>query len=208
MVAESLKAPASADDETALVVAAQGGDLGAFERLVERYERRLFRLAERITSNAEDAEDVVQESFLKAYTKLAQFQRNSRFYTWIVRITVNEALMRLRKHKGSRMVSLDDDIQTEDGLIPREVEDWHPNPEQQYTRQEVQGILQRAIQSLALPYRAVFQLRDVEEFSTEETAQALAISVPAVKSRLLRARLQLREKLNRYFKKHREAVSI
>ncbi len=208
MAGESLNVQVPTDDEMTLVLAAQGGDLGAFERLVERYERRLFRLAERITGNSEDAEDVLQEAFLKAYSKLAQFQRNSRFYTWIVRITVNEALMRLRKQKTGRTVSLDEDIQTEDGLIPREVEDWHPNPEQQYTQHEVKGILQRAIQSLALPYRAVFQLRDVEELSTEETAEALDISVPAVKSRLLRARLQLREKLNRYFKKHHEAVSV
>jgi len=99
MAGESLNVQVPTDDEMTLVLAAQGGDLGAFERLVERYERRLFRLAERITGNSEDAEDVLQEAFLKAYSKLAQFQRNSRFYTWIVRITVNEALMRLRKQK-------------------------------------------------------------------------------------------------------------
>lgn len=194
----------TADDEASLVVAAQAGDLTAFEALVRRYAPRILRLAARIVGNEADAEDVLQEAFLKAYAKLDQFQRNSRFYTWMVRIAVNEALMRLRRRRGDREVSLDQEIETGEDSLPREVEDWHPNPEQQYARQEMHDLLSRTIASLSLPYRLVFQLRDVEGLSTEETANILELSVPAVKSRLLRARLQLREKLNRYFRQGAE----
>jgi RNA polymerase sigma-70 factor (ECF subfamily) len=195
-----------ADDELSLVIAAQGGDLAAFEELVRRYESRILRLAEHITGNAEDAQDVLQDTFLKAYSKLDQFQRNSRFYTWLVRIAVNESLMRLRKRRGNKTVSLDQEIETDEDLVPRQIADWHPNPEQQYATEQVREILGRTIASLPLAYRSVFQLRDVEGLSTEETADVLHISVPAVKSRLLRARLQLREKLSSYFKKQPEGV--
>jgi RNA polymerase sigma-70 factor (ECF subfamily) len=188
-------------EELALVQAAKGGDVAAFEELVKRYDRNVFRIAQHITQNREDAEDVVQDAFLKAYTNLGQFQGQSKFYTWLVRIAVNEALMRLRRRRPERMVSLDEDVKTEDDSVPREVADWAPNPEQLYTQGELQDILTRTIQGLPPGFRTVFVLRDVEGLSTEETAEALGLSVPAVKSRLLRARLQLRERLSRYFKK-------
>lgn len=187
--------------EAELVASARVGDLRAFEELVRRYAPRILRLAIRVVGNEADAEDVLQEAFLKAYAKLDQFQGHSSFYTWIVRIAVNEALMRLRRRHGEREVSLDQEIDTGEDLLPREVEDWHPDPEQQFARQEMHDLLSRTIASLALPYRLVFQLRDVEGLSTEETAEALGLSIPAVKSRLLRARLQLREKLNRFFRR-------
>lgn len=199
---------ASLVSEADLVAAAQAGDLGAFEALVRRYAPRVLRLAIRIVGNEADAEDVLQEAFLKAYAKLDQFQGHSRFYTWVVRIAVNEALMRLRRRRGDREVSLDQEIDTGEDLLPREVVDWHPDPEQQFARQEMHDLLSRTIASLALPYRLVFQLRDVENLSTEETAEALGLSIPAVKSRLLRARLQLREKLNRYFRQGEEKPSL
>ena len=195
------KIDASATDELALVQAARGGDVEAFEGLVRRYDRNVFRIAQHITQNREDAEDVVQDAFLKAYTNLKQFQGQSKFYTWLVRIAVNEALMKLRRRRPERMVSLDEDVKTEEDSVPREVADWSPNPEQQYNQAELKEILSKTIQGLPPSFRTVFVLRDVEGLSTEETAEALELSIPAVKSRLLRARLQLRERLSRFFQK-------
>jgi RNA polymerase sigma-70 factor, ECF subfamily len=188
-------------DELALVEAAKKGDIKAFEELVRRYDRNVFRIAQHITQNREDAEDVVQDAFLKAYGNLAQFQGQSKFYTWLVRIAVNEALMKLRRRRPERTVSLDQDVETDEDTIPREVADWSPNPEQQYNQAELRELLQKTIQGLPSGFRTVFVLRDVEGLSTEETAEALGLSIPAVKSRLLRARLQLRERLNKYFKR-------
>src|SRR5947208_2331705 len=195
------KAGEDVTSELALVLAAKKGDLEAFSELVKRYDRNIFRIAQHITHNEEDAQDVVQEAFLKAYQNLEQFQGNSKFYTWLVRIAVNEALMKLRRRKTSKTVSLDEDVETEEGSMPREVADWGPNPEQLYGQSELGDILQKTIQGLPQSFRTVFVLRDIEGLSTEETAEMLNLSVPAVKSRLLRARLQLRERLNRYFKK-------
>lgn len=188
-------------DESVLVDAARNGDIGAFEQLVRRYDRNVFRIAQHITQNREDAEDVVQDAFLKAFRNLGQFQGQSKFYTWLVRIAVNEALMRLRRRRPERMVSLDEDVKTEEDSMPREVADWSPNPEQLYSQAELKDILSKTIQGLPPGFRAVFVLRDVEALSTEETAEALNLSIPAVKSRLLRARLQLRERLNKFFKR-------
>ena len=190
-------------EELALVQAAKQGDVGAFEQLVKRYDRNIFRIAQHITQNREDAEDVVQDAFSKAYENLDQFQGNSKFYTWLVRIAVNESLMKLRRRKTSKTVSMDEDVETEEGSMPREFADWSPNPEQQYGQSELGDILRKTIQGLPTSFRTVFVLRDVEGLSTEETAEMLNLSVPAVKSRLLRARLQLRERLNRYFKKNK-----
>ncbi len=188
-------------EELVLVRAAKGGDDGAFNQLVKRYDRNVFRIAQHITQNREDAEDVVQDAFLKAYTNLQQFQEQSKFYTWLVRIAVNEALMKLRRRRPERTVSLDEEIQTGEDSVPREVADWSPNPEQNYNQAELREILTKTIQGLPPGFRTVFILRDVEGLSTEETADALELSIPAVKSRLLRARLQLRERLNRFFAK-------
>ncbi len=188
------------EDEHALVLAAKAGDVAAFEELVNRYERKIFRLAQNITGNREDAEDAMQDAFLKSYAHLKEFQGDSRFYTWLVRIAVNESLMRLRKRKPNQ-ISLDEPVGTDDDIMPREVEDWGPSPEQRYAQTELQQILNKAIENLDPAYRTVFVLRDVEELSTEETAALLGISVPAVKSSLLRARLKMRERLQRYFRK-------
>src|SRR6201981_2219043 len=129
------------DDEGSLVAAAKSGDISAFETLVGRYERKIFRLAQNITQNREDAEDVMQESFLKSYQHLGEFQGNSRFYTWLVRIAVNQALMKLRKRRPNQ-VSLDEEIETDGGdTLQREVEDWGPSPEQRYAQTEISDIL-------------------------------------------------------------------
>jgi RNA polymerase sigma-70 factor, ECF subfamily len=187
------------DDEPSLVAAAKAGEISAFEELVGRYERKIFRLTQNITQNKEDAEDAMQEAFLKAYEHLGEFEGNSRFYTWLVRIAVNQALMKLRKRRPN-VVSLDEEIETGEESVPRDVQDWGPSPEQRFEQTEMGGILQGVIADLEPPFRIVFQLRDIEELSTEETAEALGLSVPAVKSRLLRARLKLRQKLDRYFR--------
>jgi RNA polymerase sigma-70 factor (ECF subfamily) len=197
----AMSSPIEIDDEAAIVAQARLGDPKAFTELLRRYEGKIFRLALHITQNREDAEDVLQEAFFKAYEHLNQFQGQSKFYTWIVRIAVNQALMKLRKRKTDRSVSLDEAIDTGEDTIAREIAAWDENPEEKYSREELNGILGSAVEGLAPIYRAVFTLRDVDELSTEETAEALGLSVPAVKSRLLRARLQLRDKLTRYFKR-------
>ena len=200
------KADEGLTSELALVQAAKKGDLEAFSELVKRYDRNVFRIAQHITHNEEDAQDVVQDAFLKAYQNLEQFQGNSKFYTWLVRIAVNESLMRLRKRRTGRMVSIDEDVETEEGSMPRDLAEWRPDPEMMYGQSELAEILRKTIQGLPPGFRVVFVLRDVEGLSTEETAETLGLSVPAVKSRLLRARLQLRERLSRYFRKNEDGT--
>jgi RNA polymerase sigma-70 factor, ECF subfamily len=186
--------------EAALVTAAKAGQYDAFESLVNRYEHKIYRLGLNITGNPEDAEDVLQETFLKAFENLPRFREDSRFYTWIVRIAVNQALMKLRKRRTDRSVSLDDPIEEDGEVIPRDFADWKPNPEQLLGRTETRETLEKAIQDLPPSFRTVFMLRDVEGLSTEETAEMLGLSISAVKARLFRARLRLREELSKVFK--------
>ena len=189
------------DDEPELVAnAARKGDTASFSTLLRRYEGKIFRLAMNITQNREDAEDVLQEAFLKAYEHLDQFQGNSRFYTWIVRIAVNQALMKLRKRNSDRR------FRSTSRSIPARIR-WSARL-RRGIRSGAALLARRiapdsvgAIDDLAPIYRTVFTLRDVDGLSTEETAEALDLTVPAVKSRLLRARLQLRDKLTRFFKR-------
>jgi len=188
------------EDEPLLVASAKAGEIPAFETLVNRYESKIYRLTLNITQNREDAEDAMQEAFLKAFEHLDEFEGNSRFYTWLVRIAVNQALMKLRKRRPN-VVSLDEQVDTGEDLVQRDVQDWGPSPEDRYKQTELNSILSSAVAELDPAFRIVFQLRDIEELSTEETAEALDLSVPAVKSRLLRARLKLRQKLDRYFRR-------
>ena len=167
-------------DETNLVTQARQGDTAAFGELTERYQRNIFRLAQNITQNREDAEDVLQETFMKAYEHLPDFAGNSKFYAWVVRIAVNEALMKLRKRKWDKTVWLDEPVNVGEESVAREIAVWEDNPEQRYSKEELAEILDKAVNSLAPAYRTVFVLRDIEELSTEETAQALDLSVPAV----------------------------
>ncbi len=184
-------------DDLALVAQAKRGDRSAFTELVNRYARKIFRLARHITKNDQDAEDVLQETFLKAYSRLEQFHGDSKFYTWLVRIGVNESLMKIRRRKDSKFVALDQELETSEGTLVKQLRADVENPEEHYSREEIRQALSRAIDSLAEAYKTVFVLRDVDGLSTEETAEALELSVSAVKSRLLRARLQLRDKLKR-----------
>ncbi|HEX5483856.1 MAG TPA: sigma-70 family RNA polymerase sigma factor [Terriglobia bacterium] len=187
--------------ESELVAGAKAGNQEAFESLVGLYERKIYRLALRLTGNAEDAEDVLQETFLKAYEHLPDFRQDSRFYTWLVRIAVNEGLMKLRKRRSDRSEPLEDAVDEDGQVMPREFRDWKPNPEQQVGQEEMEAILLRAAEALPPSLRAVFFLRDVEELSTEETAEMLNLTAGAVKARLFRARLQLREELSKVFKR-------
>jgi RNA polymerase sigma-70 factor (ECF subfamily) len=187
------------DDETTWVAAARAGNVSCFEELVRRSEARIFRLAIHIMKNQEDAEDVMQEAFIKAYQHLGEFRGHSRFSSWLTRIAVNEALQKLRRWQPHQL-SLDETPDTIEYVMPREVEAWEPTPEQRYAQAELRRIISEAISKLEPAYRVVFLLRDVESLSTEETAQLLGLSVPAVKSRLLRARLKMRASLDKYFR--------
>jgi RNA polymerase sigma-70 factor (ECF subfamily) len=182
-------------DDLQLVSLTRDGDRAAFDELVNRHAQKIFRLARHITRNDAEAEDVLQDAFFKAYSKIDQFNEEAQFYTWLVRIAVNEALMKLRRKRNSKMVSLDAEIETDDGNIRREAESEDDDPEQEFSRDETRKLLENAIDSLEETYRTVFVLRDVEGLSTQETADMLDLSISAVKSRLLRARLQLRDKL-------------
>ena len=192
------------DDEAALVAEVRSGNTTCFETLMRRYERKIYRLAKNITKNDSDAEEVTQEAFFKAFEHIEDFKGESRFYTWLVRITVNQALMNVRKRRPNQF-SLDDPIATEELSIPREIEDWGPTPEAMCSQNELAEILSRTIAELHPSLGVVFRLRDVENMSTEETSKLLRISVAAVKSRLLRARLALRQKLNPFLRNGAES---
>lgn len=200
------RVPDPGDPEAPLLALARQGDVRAFSDLVKKYERKIYRMARNILQNDEDAEDVLQETFLKAFEHLDTFQGQSKFYTWVTRIAVNESLMKLRKRKTDRTVSIDESIETDEESIVREIAVWDGDPEMKYSQAELKAILDKAIAGLKPIFRTVFVLRDVEELSTEETAEALGLSVAAVKSRLLRARLQLREKLTRTFKRKGDQI--
>jgi len=187
-------------DDLALVHASKNGDLAAFGELVKRYDRKLLRIAQNVIQNQEDAEDAVQEAFLKAYQKLNQFQEQAKFSTWLVRITLNEAFMKLRKQRGAMERSIEDNQSDNIGTrLPVEVPDWTPGPEALYSASELREILIKSLGKLTPALKAVFVLRDMEEYSLTETAQILDLTLTAVKTRASRARLRLREELSKYF---------
>jgi len=192
------------DEDILLVREAKNGDIFAFEELVKRYERKLFRIVRNVLHNTEDAEDVAQSAFLKAYQNLKQFQENAKFSTWLIRIALNESFMAIRKKRSMREQSLEGDLTSEaDGsdrsLIPVEVTDWVPDPESLYGAAEFRKILTSCLNKLSPALKIVFLLRDVEGCSIIETAGILNLTANAVKSRLARARFQLREDLSQYF---------
>ena len=199
---------AGASHDLDLVHAAKNGDVSAFEQLVGRYDRKLLRIAQHVTHNREDAQDAVQEAFLKAFQHLAQFREDSQFSTWLIRITVNQSLMKLRKQRSVREVSLDEDFQTDGDILPIEVADWAPNPEERYRTSELRDILAKMLEDLQPILRTVFVLRDIEGLSIVETAEVLDLTHTAVKARLWRARLQLRERLNKYFRMETESAQV
>ena len=186
-------------DESALVDACKDGDARAFEQLVSRYDGKLLRIAQHITHNLEDAEDAVQEAFLKVFRKLHQFRADAQFSTWLVRITVNESLMKLRKRHSSKEVAIDDDFQRDEPGSHFQLTAWAPDPEELYGKSELREILRNELRELPPGLRVVFILRDLEGLSSDETAEALGLTANAVKSRLWRARAGLREGLSKYF---------
>jgi RNA polymerase sigma-70 factor (ECF subfamily) len=190
----------AASDDMDLVHACKKGDVTAFEQLVKRHGRRLLGISQTVTRNREDSEDAVQEAFLKAFQNLAEFREDSQFSTWLIRITVNQSLMKLRKQRTQKTdISLDEGLQTDGDVLPLDVPDRAPNPEQLCWASELRQILVRTAEELRPILLTVFVLRDVEGLSIAQTAEVLNLSQAAVKARLWRVRLQLRERLNRYF---------
>jgi RNA polymerase sigma-70 factor, ECF subfamily len=188
------------DEDLALVRASKNGNHASFAVLVRRYDRKLLRIAQNLTHNLEDAEEAVQEAFFKAYQKLSQFREQSKFSTWLTRILLNEALMKLRKQRARPEQSTEDDGGENNGL-PRDLSDWAPGPDSLYSTLELRNILTRSLLTLSPALRAVFILRDVEGHTSGETAEILDLKEVAVRSRLSRARLQLREELSKYLRK-------
>lgn len=181
------------EDDLLLVDRVLGGDRRAFESLVRRHERRVFRVTLAVLGNAEDAEEAMQDAFVKAFRHLIQFRRESRFTTWLTRIAVNEALQKRKARKSA--ISLDEVPEAEVRVFPHRSYQWHEDPEKLYGKQEIRKIVEDAIQSLPSIYRETFVLRDVEGLRAEEAAEILGLTLPAIKSRLLRARLLVREAL-------------
>ena len=188
------------DPDLSLVTQAKAGDFAAFEQLVSRYERRVFATAFRIVRRREDAEEVVQDSFASVIEHLSEFRQESRFYTWLMRIAVNHALKLLRKNRrgvkhGAGKEALSDSYA--DLPHPQFIAPWREGPVAVAERHELQNLLAEALDELDEKYRSVFVLRDIEERPTSEVAELMGISAANVKVRLLRARLQLRERLTR-----------
>jgi RNA polymerase sigma-70 factor (ECF subfamily) len=187
------------DPDIELVASARSGNISAFEELVRKYDRKLSRIALNITHNIEDAQEVVQSAFFKAYTNLDRFEANAKFLTWLTRIAVNESLTKLRRLRSQGHEVSFDSENSNGELVPFDFSDWHPNPEQLYSHAEFRKLLRRALDELSPALRVVFVLRDMQGLSYDETAAVLKLETTAVKSRLHRARLQLREKLSKYF---------
>jgi RNA polymerase sigma-70 factor, ECF subfamily len=184
------------EHEAVLIRRIRGGETELFYELIRPYERRVFVIVFTILRNEEDAEDAAQDAFLKAFKHLAQFRSESRFSTWLIQVAINEARLRQRKSHLEIMRPIEDK-QTEDGgYSPHDFTDWREIPSEALERKEIREKLVAALASLAQKYREVFVLRDVEHMSIEDTAQALGISAGAVKTRLLRARLMLRDLLS------------
>lgn len=187
-------------EELELVQGFREGNYDCFERIVDAHERKIYNLALRMMGNPDDAKDILQDTFLKVYDHIDKFRGDSRLSTWIYRIAMNEALMKIRREKG-RMVSIDT-FKTSDGETRSlDIEDWAQKPLDKLLTRELGDEMEGAISRLPEDYRAVFLLRDVEGLSNAEIAKMLKITVPAVKSRLHRARLFLRNELTRYFKR-------
>lgn len=188
------------EDEQALLQRIQAGDKAACAVCIDRFAPSVYRLALRLTGDSADAEDVMQETFLNAFNAIDTFEGRSGLGTWLYRITYNNAMMRLRR-PAPPVISVDDALQQgDDGFsVPRQLFDWCCLPERDVTGAEVHAELERAIAALPETLRAVFVLRELEELSTQATAAALDLSEAAVKKRLQRARLWLRERLSDYF---------
>jgi RNA polymerase sigma-70 factor (ECF subfamily) len=196
--ANTTRSPADrlvAEEDALLVAAAKTRDTRAFELLVKRHERKIFSMAHRITRNREDAEDVVQQSFQKAFIHLKKFEGKSLFDTWLTRIAINEALMLLRRKRGSHEVPIEASSTKIENALPLDFPDSAPNPEASCLDREQEQILSAALNKLRPGVRKAIELRELGELSTRETALVMGLSVAAVKGRVFHGRRKLRETL-------------
>ncbi len=182
-------------DESRMIASILAGETQLFHELIRPYERRVYAMALSFLRNEADAEDVAQEAFLKAFRGLASFRGDAKFGTWLVSITLNEARSRIRRRDAIKMESLDEPEDDQEHSSPALLRDWKEIPSEALERKEVRSLLQIAITSLPQIYREVFQLRDIEQLSVNEAAQALGITVSSVKVRLHRARMMLQKNL-------------
>jgi RNA polymerase sigma-70 factor (ECF subfamily) len=182
--------------------ALRAGDRSEFARLVETYSALIYRLGLRMLDDPQDAEDVLQETFIKAFRHLGGFDGRSSLSTWLYRIATNEALMMLRRRKHPS-ISIDEPLETDTEIEePVQIVDWCCMPETELMSSEARAYMDKAVEQLQPALRAVFLLRDIEGLSTEETSQVLDLSEAAVKTRLSRARMRLRELLSGYYGEH------
>jgi len=186
----------SDDPDFEIVERVRNGETDAFEELVRKHGRRVYRSLVGILGSAEEAEDALQDAFLKAFQHLPNFEARSRFSTWLVRIAINTGLQRLRSRK--EVDSLDEENEE---FRPRNIQAWTDTPEEFYSREELRRLVEKEVMKLPLKYRVALVLRDLEELSTEEAAAALGLSIPGLKARILRGRLMLRESMVPYFSK-------
>jgi len=188
-------------DENELVEKAKAGDTKAFEELMRRTQDKIYNLGIKFFGNKDDAADLLQETYIKAYESLPSFEGRSSFSTWLYRIATNFALMKLRKEKIKK-VSIEELKELTDGIKNSiDFYDWSENPYLHYKNEELKEILNEAINSLPPKYKTIFILHDIEGLSIQEVAKILSLSVPTIKTRIHRSRLYLREKLSEYFKK-------
>ncbi|HSS19508.1 MAG TPA: peroxidase-related enzyme [Pyrinomonadaceae bacterium] len=192
----------SADPDAEFVARVKAGDTDAFEELVRRHGRRVYRSLIGLLGNAEEAEDALQDAFLKAFQHLPEFEGRARFSTWLVRIALNTGLQRLRGRKDFE--TLDDDSEE---FRPRRIQAWQDNPEDLYSREELKRLVETEVMKLPSKYRVALMLRDLEELSTEEAANVLGLTIPGLKARVLRGRLMLRESMVVYFAKSGAGVN-
>ena len=193
-----MSAPNTVPDirETELIQRVCSGDHEAFYELMKPYEKAVYFAARSVVNNPADAEEVAQEAVLKAFNNLSRFRLESKFSTWLVQITINEARMRLRKERRHRYESIDEQAKDDEGdYIPKDFADWRDIPSEELQRKELRNALERAMAALDSKYREVLICRDVQHLNIAETAQILGITEASVKTRLLRARLQMRDAL-------------
>ena len=184
------------DPDFEIVMRVRNGETDAFEELVRKHGRRVYRSLLGIMGTAEDAEDAMQDAFLKAFQHLSDFEGRSRFSTWLVRIAINTGLQRMRSRKD--FDSLDEESEE---FRPRNIQAWTGTPEEFYSREELRRLVEKEVMKLPVKYRVALMLRDLEELPTEEAAAALSLSIPGLKARVLRGRLMLRESMVQYFSK-------
>lgn len=199
-------AVAAEDPDAGLVARAQAGDLDAFEELIRRHNSTLYRTMMAILGNPEEAQDATQDALLSAFKHIAGFQGRSKFSTWLISIARNTALQRIRSRKN--MESLDEPAGDDENFRPRQIRAWQDDPEQAHSKEEIRQLVERGIMRLPPKYRIAIMLRDIEQIPTEEVARQLGLSVPALKARVLRGRLMLRESLAPHFTAGAEKAAV